>query len=96
MHQQAHSDIIREIPATITSKGQVTIPAAVRRYLGLKTNDKIAFVIARKGDVWVKTPRYPTIKSLRGAAGSLGTTRSWDGMRRIAYEDRLEAKYNKK
>lgn len=28
-------------PATITQKGQVTIPAAIRHYLGLKTSDKL-------------------------------------------------------
>lgn len=30
--------------ATITSKGQVTIPAQVRRWLGLREGDQIEFV----------------------------------------------------
>lgn len=29
--------------ATVTSKGQVTIPIAVRRFLGINTGDKILF-----------------------------------------------------
>ncbi|MBI2864482.1 MAG: type II toxin-antitoxin system PrlF family antitoxin [Chloroflexi bacterium] len=36
---------MKEILSTITSKGQVTIPAEVRRHLGVNTHDKIAFVI---------------------------------------------------
>ncbi len=42
---------MKEIISTVTSKGQVTIPAEVRKYLGIKTNDKIAFVIDQKGAV---------------------------------------------
>ena len=36
---------MQEIFSTITSKGQVTIPVAVRRHLGVSTHDKVAFVI---------------------------------------------------
>lgn len=83
---------MREIIATITSKGQVTIPAEVRKYLAIKTNDKIAFVIDAEG-VRLRVPRYPDIASLRGAAGSLKKPLSWQQMQQIAQEDRLEAKY---
>ena len=31
--------------STLTSKGQVTIPAEVRRRLGLKPGDRVAFVV---------------------------------------------------
>jgi antitoxin PrlF len=31
--------------STLTSKGQVTIPARVRRMLGLKPGDQVAFVV---------------------------------------------------
>jgi antitoxin PrlF len=31
--------------ATLTSKGQVTVPVEVRRRLGLKPNEKIAFTV---------------------------------------------------
>ena len=84
---------MQEIISTITSKGQVTIPVEVRRYLGLKTNDKVAFLIDEEGVVQLRVPRYPTIASLRGAAGSLSKRLSWQEMQRIAYEDRLKAKY---
>ena len=84
---------MKEIIATITSKGQVTIPAEVRNYLGLKTNDKIAFVIDEEGTVKLRVPRYPDIASIRGAAGRLNKPLSWQEMEKIAHEDRLKAKY---
>jgi len=86
---------MREIISTITSKGQVTIPAEIRRHLGLKKSDKISFVIESEGDVRLTAPRYPNIASLRGAAGSLKRSLSWSKMREIAREDRLKAKYER-
>jgi antitoxin PrlF len=87
---------MREIISTITSKGQVTIPVEVRNYLGIKSNDKVAFVIDAEGKVQLRVPRYQTISSLRGAAGSLHKKLSWEEMQQIAYEDRLKAKYEDK
>lgn len=37
--------------ATITSKGQITIPKDVRALLDLKAGDKINFISAEDGDV---------------------------------------------
>jgi len=54
---------MNEIISTITSKGQVTIPAEVRKYLGIKTSEKIAFVIDAEGTVRLKVLRYPDIVS---------------------------------
>jgi AbrB family looped-hinge helix DNA binding protein len=84
---------MREFISTITSKGQVTIPAEVRNYLGLKTNGKIAFVIDEEGTVKLRVPRYPDIASLRGAAGRLNKPLSWQEMEKIAHEDRLKAEH---
>src|SRR5206468_2044832 len=68
-HELTTSLLSREIYSTVTSKGQVTIPLEVRKHLGVATNKKIAFVIKADGEVEVKTPKYPTLASLRGAAG---------------------------
>lgn len=84
---------MREIISTITSKGQVTIPVEVRKYLGIHANDKIAFVIDEEGAVRIRVPRYPSIISLRGTAGRLKKPLSWQEMQQIAYEDRLKARY---
>ncbi len=81
---------MKEFISTINSRGQVTIPSEVRKYLGIKTNDKIAFVIESEGTVRLRVPRYPNIASLRGAAGTLKEPLSWQQMQEIAQEDRLD------
>jgi len=52
----------KELRTVITRKGQVTVPAEIRRELGLKQGDKVAFIIdegevrlARTGSVVAKT-----------------------------------------
>ena len=35
--------------ATVTSKGQITIPVSVRNALGVKTGDRVEFVEIEKG-----------------------------------------------
>ena len=73
---------MKELVATVTTKGQVTIPLEVRRRLGVAPHDKVAFVLdddqvrlVRKGSVVaqtagiVKSGRAPlTAKELREAA----------------------------
>jgi antitoxin PrlF len=80
---------MKAIPATITSKGQVTIPVEVRRHLGLKERDKIAFVIEPDGPVTLKVPAFPTIQSLRGIAGSLPQPMPWREVLQTARDDAL-------
>ena len=76
--------------STVSSKGQVTLPADVRKHLGISTHDKIAFVIQPQGTVEVKTPKYPTISSLAGAAGRLKKPLAWKEVERLAHEDHVE------
>lgn len=75
--------------SSITSQGQVTLPALVRKHLGVTAKQKVAFVIEANGDVKVVTSKYPTIASLRGAAGSLGKKLSIKKMKEIAYAERF-------
>ncbi len=79
---------MKEITATVTSKGHVTIPVAIRERLGINAGGMLAFVIEDDGKIELRAPTYPTIASLLGAAGSLATPLSWDEMRAIAREDR--------
>lgn len=51
--------------STITSKGQTTIPKAVRDQLQLKTGDRIEFVIEDDGRV-VLLPTTVPVSSLKG------------------------------
>lgn len=50
--------------ATITSKGQVTIPKPVRDALGLETGDRIEFVRTEQG--FLVVPAKSDLRSLRG------------------------------
>jgi antitoxin PrlF len=81
---------MKEIISTITSKGQVTIPAEVRKHLGLNKREKIAFVIDEGGEVRLKIPHYPTVASLRGAAGSLPHPMSWEDIEQVVEEERAD------
>jgi AbrB family looped-hinge helix DNA binding protein len=84
---------MKEIVSTITSKGQVTIPAEVRRHLGVGQGDKVSFVIDDAGAVGLKVASYPTVASLRERGPGLDKDLSYDEMKEIAYEDRLGAKH---
>ncbi|MDR3531639.1 MAG: type II toxin-antitoxin system PrlF family antitoxin [Rhodopila sp.] len=50
--------------SAITSKGQATIPKAVRDHLGLRAGDRVKFFIHPDGSV-VLLPKIP-VSSLRG------------------------------
>lgn len=55
--------------ATVTSKGQVTIPKAIRSAFNIHPNDKIDFV--RRGDKVFLVP-IKTLKDLRGSVAPCG------------------------
>lgn len=76
--------------STLSTKGQVTIPVEIRKYLNIATNDKVAFVIENEGEVTIMPARYPDIVSLKGAAGKLSRSLSMREMKKIAYADRFE------
>ena len=50
--------------ATITSKGQVTIPVEVRRRLGIESGDRIEFVEIEGG--YAIKPAIDDVRSLKG------------------------------
>lgn len=85
----------KEFISTISSKGQVTLPVLVRRYLRVETNDKVAFVIEPAEGVKLTQAKYPNIHSLKGAAGALKQPMKWKEVKKVAYEDRLENEYGK-
>ncbi len=62
---------MREVTATITQRSQVTIPAEVRRVLGLKPRDKVTFTIE---DNQVRLTSVPF--SLESAYGSVKPAKS--------------------
>lgn len=53
--------------ATLTTKGQVTIPKEVREHLGVATGDRLSFVVQEDGTVIVK----PITRHVRELSGLL-------------------------
>lgn len=51
--------------ATVTTKGQITIPISVRKALGVKAGDKVEFVELEKGR-FVVVAATMSVKSLKG------------------------------
>jgi len=51
--------------ATVTSKGQVTIPKAVRDLMHIDAGDQIDFVVTDRGDVLVRSVSLD-VRELRG------------------------------
>ena len=54
---------------TLTSKGQITIPKEIRRYLRLETGHRIDFCVDDQGRVVLKT-RNGDIRTLKGSVRS--------------------------
>jgi antitoxin PrlF len=59
------------VESTITSKGQATIPKAVRDHLGLRAGDRMKFFIHPDGGV-VILPKLP-VSAVRGIVRSKRT-----------------------
>lgn len=62
--------------AKISANGQITVPAEIRRLLGLKSGDKILFVQNSKGEIVINNASaqaiYKAQKSFDGVAEELG------------------------
>ncbi len=69
----------------ITSKGQVTIPAAVRQLLGLKKSGKVAFQI--KGGAVTVEPVQATLQAAYGAVAPLSRPEDFERISEIAQEE---------
>ena len=57
--------------ATVTSKGQITIPIAVRKSLGLEAGDRIDFLETENGDYTIR-PKTGSIMEMKGILQKLG------------------------
>jgi antitoxin PrlF len=65
--------------ATLTSKGQITIPIEVRKDLNLKPGDKILFLKSERGQ-YSLLPKNGSIKDLKGMFGPFHRTVSLEEM----------------
>jgi AbrB family looped-hinge helix DNA binding protein len=85
-------EVKRMAVATLTSKGQITIPKAIRDCLGLHSGDKLEFIVTENGDVLIK----PVTKKVDEVFGKLHKP----GQESVSVEDmdsaireRLKAKF---
>jgi AbrB family looped-hinge helix DNA binding protein len=76
---------MKEIVTTMTQRGQVTVPAEVRRMLGLKPREKVAFAID-DGEVRLRPARY-TLDTVYGSVPPLRKRLSDKEISRIAREE---------
>jgi AbrB family looped-hinge helix DNA binding protein len=51
-------DLVTTVEATITSKGQITLPSELRKRLGLQKGSRIRFSIPSSGPVEMESVRY--------------------------------------
>jgi antitoxin PrlF len=79
---------MRQFVSNVTSKGQVTIPAAVRKHLGVGTPDRITFVVEEDGRVALQPAKF-TLRELKGIVPAIPgqTTSDFDDQIEEAMED---------
>lgn len=73
------------VVATVTSKGQVTLPVSIRRALSIRTGDRLSFaveadriVVERAPDFLALAGSIPVPADLRG--------KSWAEIRELAHD----------
>jgi antitoxin PrlF len=77
--------------ATMTSKGQITIPIEVRTDLGIDAGDRIEFVRNEKSGHYEMIPANVSIQSLKGILPKRGKPLSIREMNRVIRERRAAA-----
>lgn len=80
---------MRKYVSTITQRGQVTLPAEVRRRLGVKPTDRVEFIIEDDDRVTVKPVKY-TLETIFGSVKPLSQPMDFDAAIRDAKEERAE------
>jgi len=65
--------------ATVTSKGQITMPKEIRDHLGVDAGDRVSFHIGHTGEVIVE-PETVDVRSLRGMLKRRGRRVSLEAM----------------
>ena len=77
---------IQELTSSVTKKGQVTIPLAVRKLLDIKPYDRVTFRVS--GDRVELLPSSSTLETAFGAVQPRSRPENWKTVRRHAREER--------
>ena len=84
---------MKAIVTTMTQRGQVTVPAEVRRLLGLKPKDKVAFEI--EDDKVQLVPAKFTLESAFGSVKPATNTEDFKAISQAAKEEKAEEEIRK-
>jgi AbrB family looped-hinge helix DNA binding protein len=84
---------MKEIVTSLTQRGQVTVPAEVRRLLGLKPRDKVTFAI--DNDQVRLVPATFTLESAYGSVTPQNRPEDFKALGRIAREERTKPEMGK-
>jgi AbrB family looped-hinge helix DNA binding protein len=84
---------MKEVTTTVTTKGQVTIPADIRQRMGIRPHDRIRFRISG-GEV--RLSRVPlTLDDVYGAVQPLSRPEDFNAMQKIVEEERAQENASK-
>jgi len=84
---------VQEHLGTVTQKGQVTIPLAVRQLLDVKPHDRVVFRVS--GGRVELLPANMTLETVFGAVKPLTRPEDWKALRRQAKEERVRYRVKK-
>jgi AbrB family looped-hinge helix DNA binding protein len=82
----AAGGVMAEMRTTMTQRGQVTVPAQIRKLLGLKAKDQVVWDVV-DGAVVVRRPRF-TLETLAGSVKLRRPIKDVDEAIRQAKEDK--------
>ena len=80
---------MRQFTTTTTQRNQVTIPAEVRRTLGIKPREKVSFTIEDDGHVTIAAAEF-TIETAYGSVKPVDDGRALDQIIRDAKDEKAE------
>ncbi|MCG3209271.1 MAG: hypothetical protein FOGNACKC_02892 [Anaerolineae bacterium] len=80
---------VKEFEGTLSQKGLVTIPQAVRRHLKVKRKDKIIFRITEDA-VEIRPRRLMSLEDIKGSIPALNSSKDWKQIRAEKHDDYAE------
>ena len=80
--------MMKQYSTTMTQRGQVTVPAHVRRILGLAPRDKVIFEV--EGNEVRLVPARFTLEGVRGSVPALHEAKTLDDIYAIAGEEHAQ------
>lgn len=78
---------MRQFTATITERGQMTVPAEVRRALGLGAHSKVTITL-NDGKASLEPAKF-TLETLRGSVKPISRPEDFEELERIVREERV-------